>query len=101
MSAVGQAYGYILYRTTVQLDTQGTLELENLHDYARIYVNGRPVGVLDRRLRKSRIDIKAQKGDRLNILVENIGRVNFTKAICGERGGFLGGVLLDGAPLHH
>lgn len=100
MEEVGQAYGYILYRTTVPLETHGRLALQNLHDYARIYVNGNSVGALDRR-HPDELFITAHKGDRLDILVENTGRVNFTKTIRDERVGILGAVLLDGAPLHH
>lgn len=64
MEDVGQSYGYILYRTTVPLDTHGRLELQGLHDYERIFVNGNDIGALDRR-HPEPLSITAHKGDRL------------------------------------
>jgi beta-galactosidase len=40
-----------------------------------------------------------KKGDRLDLLVENTGRVNFSKALLGERKGILGSVTLAGVEL--
>jgi len=50
MEDLDQAYGYILYRTVVPDAVHGELVLDELHDYARIYLNGEQVGTLDRRL---------------------------------------------------
>ena len=100
MEDLDQAYGYILYRT---FDTgAGDLDLvvDGLHDYALIYVNEKLVGSLDRRLNQNHLSIHLPAArSRLDILVENTGRVNFTKAILGERAGITGQVTLGGDPI--
>jgi len=100
MEDLNQAYGYILYRTTIADPVSGDLVLDELHDYARIYANGELVGTLDRRLEQNhlRIDLKTPK-TRLDILVENSGRVNFGPEIRGERKGITKQVTLNGKPL--
>jgi beta-galactosidase len=95
MEHVDQAYGYILYRTTIHGPVKGDLMLDELHDYARIYANGIQIGALDRRLKQNTlpVDLKSSK-TQLDILVENSGRVNFTIAIRGERAGITKQVTL-------
>src|SRR5580765_4215597 len=100
MEELDQAYGYILYRTTLANGGKGDLVLDGLHDYARIYIDGKFAGALDRRLGESKIAVAARKGSVLDILVENSGRINFTKAIRNERKGIIGSVMLGGAALH-
>jgi len=98
MEDVGQAYGYILYRT--EIGHGGELALDQLHSYALVYVNGKLAGTLDRRLRQNKLALTAVKGSaRLDILVENTGRVNFGPALAGERAGITHEVTLDGMPL--
>ncbi len=98
MEDIGQSYGYILYRTKIKHG--GALELDQLHSYAQIYVDGRLVGTLDRRLRQSQLTLPAVgHRARLDILVENTGRVNFGHALPGERAGITSQVTLDGARL--
>jgi beta-galactosidase len=100
MEDLDQAYGYILYRTIVPQATDGDLVLDELHDYAMIYVNGTLVGTLDRRLKENHlaVDLSAP-GSRLDILVENTGRVNFTTVLRGERKGITNQATLDGKPI--
>ena len=50
MEDLDQAYGYILYRTTLRGPINSDLVLDQLHDYARIYIDGKLVGTADRRL---------------------------------------------------
>ncbi|WP_211212282.1 glycoside hydrolase family 35 protein [Rudaea cellulosilytica] len=99
MEDLDQAYGYILYRTTLAA-AGGDLVLDGLHDYARIYVDGKLAGTLDRRLKQSKLAITARKGSVLDILVENSGRINFSKELRGERKGITGSASLRGAKLN-
>lgn len=100
MEDIGQAYGYILYRTKLDNTGEGELVLDELHDYAQIYLDGALVGTLDRRLNQTQLKISLkQRGQQLDILVENSGRVNFTKAIRGERTGITKQVLFSGHPV--
>lgn len=105
MEQVGQAYGYILYRTTVDAGRKNVagdralLQMDALHSYARVYVDGELKGTMDRRLGQTQLRIAAHAGQRLDLLVENSGRINFTTKIRGERAGILGDVRLDGRVL--
>ena len=100
MEDVGQAYGYILYLTTIPAPVAGDLVLDELHDYAMIYANGKLLGTLDRRLGQNHLPVDFKKANtRLDILVENSGRVNFGPQIRGERKGITRQVLLAGKPL--
>ena len=99
MEDMGQAYGYILYRTRLQQPVSGELALHKLHDYARVYVGGKYIGSVDRRLNQTGLQVDASAGSQLDILVENTGRVNYTTVIRGERVGILGGVTAAGKPV--
>jgi len=100
MEDLDQAYGYILYRTTIANPVTGELVLDELHDYAQIYANGKLMGTLDRRLDQNRlnVDLKAPN-TRLDILVENTGRINFSMELRGERKGITKQVTLAGKQL--
>ncbi|WP_044933944.1 glycoside hydrolase family 35 protein [Pseudacidobacterium ailaaui] len=100
MEDIGQAYGYILYRTRLKGPVNGDLVLDQLHDYAQIYLDGKLMGKLDRRLDQDSLPLKvAAASAQLDILVENTGRVNFTKVLRGERKGITKQVTLAGKPL--
>ena len=80
MEKLGQSYGYILYHST--LDTEEGVErirLWKANDRANIFIGQRKAAVLyDRELlEEHKLDIRCDKGEPLDILVENMGRVNF------------------------
>lgn len=100
MEDVGQSYGYILYRTRLAHAGSRELKLDEVHDYAQIYVDGQLAGTLDRRLGQSTLSIHAARENaQLDILVENTGRVNFGRQFPMERAGITHAVTLDGVPL--
>jgi beta-galactosidase len=102
MEALGQSYGYILYRTTVDAAQSGELKLDELHSYAQIYLDGKLAGTLDRRLVQSSLAITIpHDGARLDILVENTGRVNFGHQFPMEWTGITHQVTLADKPLTH
>ncbi len=102
MEDMDQSYGYVLYRTRLDAGAGGELVIDGLHDYAQVYVDQKLVGTLDRRLATSRLSLPAAKrAATLDILVENNGRVNFTKVIRGERKGITGKVTLGGKEPKH
>ena len=97
MEDLGQDFGYVLYRTNLQGPGSGDLTLDQLHSYARIYLDGKIVGVLDRRLGRMSMPLSiAGKQQRLDILVENSGRVNFTAVLRTEQAGITHGVTFAG-----
>ncbi len=95
MEALGQAYGYILYRTQLEGPVDGELTFDTLHDYAQIYVDGKRVGTVDRRLGQYQLPLHVSSAHaQLDVLVENTGRVNFGPALPAERAGIVGRVKL-------
>jgi beta-galactosidase len=100
MEDVDEAYGYILYRAPIKGPVAGDLVLDQFHDYAQVYVDGKLVGTLDRRLGDSRLPLAVEGPvGQLDILVENSGRVNDTIDPWGERSGITKEVTLAGAPV--
>jgi beta-galactosidase len=99
MEAVGQSFGYILYRTQLPAAVSGDLTLTELHDYAQIYIDGKLIGTLDRRNKESTLAVTTAGPARLDLLVENTARVNYSKAIRGEMKGITQSVTLAGAPV--
>jgi beta-galactosidase len=100
MEEIGQAYGYILYITHLDASQSGTLVLDDLHDYARIYLDRALVGIVDRRLNQTSLDIPAAaKGRELAFLVENTGRINYNIVLRNESKGILKGIQLAGEEL--
>ncbi len=100
MEELNQGYGYVLYRSTLTGPIHGELNLGKLHNYAQVYLNGRLLGTVDRRYDQHTLPLDLPPGTtRLDILVENTGRVNYGKAIPGERVGLLTGVTAGGQPV--
>ena len=99
MEQVDQAYGYILYRKRLTGPATGkTLVLDPVHDFALIIVDGTAVGTLDRHYNQTSIAINLQEESRLDILVENTGRLNSTRNMREEWKG-IRTATLDGQPL--
>jgi beta-galactosidase len=100
MEAMDQAYGYVLDRTIVNGPINGNLSIGAVHDYAQVYIDGKFQGVIDRRLDQTSLPLHIEAAHaRLDILLENTGRVNFGPALPGERVGLLNGVTLAGKAL--
>lgn len=92
-----QAYGYVLYRTTIQGGRKAVLKIKDLRDYGIVFINGKRSGVLDRRLKQDSLLLDLPTGNlRLDILVENLGRINFGPYLLKNKKGITGKVLFDG-----
>lgn len=99
MEQVDQAYGYILYRKQLPAALHNAqLHLDKMQDFALVYLDGRLVGTLDRHFHQETIALTTSGSARLDVLVENLGRLNSTKWMRDERKGTRGAEL-DGAPL--
>lgn len=98
--AYGQDYGFMLYKTALIGHKSGKLVIKDLHDYATVFLNGKYVGKIDRRLGEKSIDLpKSDVADPvLEILVEGMGRINFAEAII-DRKGITDRVTLNGMTL--
>lgn len=99
MEDLGQNYGFVLYRRKFDANASGKLEAENLHDYANVYADDKQIGTIDRRLKQNSLDVNLAKGATLDLLVENMGRLNFGKTFIYDRKGIFGKVSLGGAEL--
>ena len=87
MEAHDQSHGCILYRTQLPAGPAGYLEANEVHDFGWVSLDGKPVGVFDRRTRQYRIALPAlEKPASLDILVEAMGRVNFGPEMCDRKG---------------
>src|SRR6185437_13332934 len=58
--------------------------------------NDKRLGAMDRRLHQSSLEITLNGGADLNILVENMGRINFGPKLVDDRKGITQGVKLNG-----
>lgn len=80
MEALGEAYGYVLYRTRLEGPIDAlTLTIPTLRDRGWVYLDGQPLGILYRGDAREPLTITVPDGKtaRLDILVENMGRVNY------------------------
>lgn len=94
MEMYDQDYGFILYRTQVTGPRMGVLRVRGLHDRAQIFINGELVNVLDRESGNEYASIEVANDVQLDILVENMGRVNFDPAL-RDRKGITDGVTIN------
>jgi len=98
--AYGQDYGFMLYKTKLIGHHSGRLRITDLHDYATVYLNGKYVGKIDRRLGENTIQLP--KSDVMNpileIFVEGMGRINFAEHLI-DRKGITDRVTLNGMTL--
>lgn len=93
---LNQAYGFVLYRTIVKGGTNALLKIEELRDYGIVYVNGRRAGMLDRRLQQDSLQVNLPAGNvQLDILVENMGRINFGPYLLKNNKGITRRVLMN------
>ena len=94
MEQLNQDFGYIVYSTEIEGPLEElSLNFTQLHDRAHIFVDGELVGVRERGYRndevKISVDFNAKK--RLEILVENMGRINYGPKLFDKKG-IVGGI---------
>jgi beta-galactosidase len=94
-----QAFGCILYRTTIPAGPAATLEAKAIHDIGQVFLDGERVGFTDRRSRTFKVALPERTKEAvLDILVEAMGRVNFGPEV-HDRKGIQGPVTLGGKEL--
>lgn len=99
MEAAGQDFGYIHYETVLPRAMKGRMVIKELRDYAVVLANGRPLGSLDRRHLQNRMNVDLPAGTCLEILVENVGRVNYGADLLHNFKGITECVTIDGVEL--
>ncbi|XP_062536491.1 beta-galactosidase-like [Armigeres subalbatus] len=98
--ALNQHSGLILYETQIPKDLRRdpqNLSVNNLHDRAYVHVDNKLIGVLSRENAIYSLPISLGVGTKLQLVVENQGRINY--GIANDFKGILGAVTLDGHEL--
>ncbi|KAI9663704.1 MAG: hypothetical protein M1821_007194 [Bathelium mastoideum] len=106
MEALGQAYGFTLYEHTSNATVGGVVQPgDRARDRILVYVNSVRQGIIDSQYQHPlNITVKLQPGDKLQLLVENLGRVDYYSRGNPYRNylqdpykGILGNVTIGGA----
>ena len=92
---LNQGYGYVLYSRKFNQPISGTLSIDGLRDYAVVYINGEKVGELNRYYKKYSMDIEVPFNSTLEILVENMGRINYGSEIIHNNKGIISPVKIN------
>ncbi len=81
-------WGSAIYSTTLpEIPERSFLTINDAHDYAQIYIDGKYIGKVDRVKNEKSIAIPACKaGAKLEIFIEAMGRINFGRAIKDFKG---------------
>lgn len=93
---MNQGYGYMLYRRHFNQPISGMMRVPGIADFATVYVNGEKVGELNRMTGKDSMQIKVPFNATLDILVENMGRINFGTRINANRKGIILPITING-----
>lgn len=93
---LNQGYGYVLYKRHFNQPISGTLKINGLRDYAIIYANDEKVGELNRYFNQDSIDVEIPFNSTLEILVENMGRINYGSEIVHNTKGIISPVVING-----
>ncbi len=97
---LNQGYGFVLYRTTLKNVVTGLLKIKQMRDFATVYLDGKRISVLDRRLGQDSVQINSTVANAiLDILVENNGRINYGPFLIDNRQGITETVTLSGVEL--
>ncbi|MFI5777315.1 beta-galactosidase [Nocardia sp. NPDC051570] len=112
----GQNFGFALYRTSLRGYTGGTLDIQWVHDYATVFMNGGYAGGFSRTLIPDAVATAWKVTNNndplglpnpaavgatpvLDILVEGMGRTNFGHALVDRKGILRTVALRDAGPL--
>ena len=99
MERLGQDFGFVLYEARLPAAGPVTLAFEQIADRAQVFVDGQPVGVLERERHEHVVSfVVPRAGAELRVLVENQGRVNYGVKLA-DRKGLIGSVTVDDTEL--
>jgi len=86
---IGQAFGFTLYSTEVRTERDELpLIADTIHDRAVFYINGVRKGLYERDRRADQVSLALKRGEcaRVDILVENMGRINYGPEMPDHKG---------------
>ena len=97
MEYFGQSTGFIHYKTVIQPYHSGNYMFRNMRDRAIVFLNGNPVAAVYRNDAHRKVWLNVTEKDSvLEILVENMGRINFGTEMENETRGMTGFYLENG-----
>ena len=84
---MNMGYGSMIYNTDLPETANGSVLRINGHDFVQVFVGGKYIGKIDRTKNEHSLQLPAtKKGDKLTMLVEGMGRINFGRAIKDFKG---------------
>lgn len=88
MEELNMGWGSMIYQTTLPgIKGQSVLCVNDAHDYAQIFIDGKYIGKIDRANGERQILLPSVKeGSKLTIFIEAMGRINFGQAIKDYKG---------------
>lgn len=92
-------FGYVVYSRQFNQPISGKLSIEGLRDYAMVYVDGEPVGELNRIFKQYELEVDIPFNATLEIVVENMGRINYGAEIVHNNKGIISPVLVNDMPI--
>lgn len=95
MEDINQPFGYVLYSRKFTQPVKGVLKLHGLRDFAIVYINKKRVGILNRMYNQYTLPVDIPFNATLDILVENMGRINYGAEIVHNKKGIISPVLID------
>ncbi|WP_134088470.1 beta-galactosidase family protein [Olivibacter sp. XZL3] len=96
---LGHPYGYVVYSRRFNQPINGKLSLKGLRDYACVYVDGEFVGELNRYFKHYDLEIDIPFNSTLQIVVENMGRINYGAEIVHNNKGIISPVTINDIPI--
>jgi beta-galactosidase len=97
------AFGYLIYEKVFNEAQNSKLSTIGITDYALIYINDSLVATIDRNGPVSNVPktiaLNIPNHGKLDILVENMGRVNFGKKLWDDSRGATKGIIMNGKPV--
>jgi len=81
-------WGSMIYTTILpEITSQSVLTINEAHDYAQVFIDGKYIGKIDRVRHENQLLLPSvKKGSQLTILIESMGRINFGRAIKDFKG---------------
>ena len=84
---LGMGFGLVLWSADVPAGVSGDLKVDSVHDFGYVYLDGKRIGILDRRHRGIKVKIPdSPKARKLDILVEAMGRINSSSGMEDRKG---------------
>ncbi len=98
MEELGQNFGFILYSKKLAGPVaDATLTLQHPRDRAVVFIDGKETAVIYRNDKKHSLELQIPpEGVLIDVLVENMGRVNYGDNIGDARKGIVDGIRING-----